>query len=57
MDGCEGISEGGKEKSTDNRCGLLSSKQGLIEIAEGGDTGPIGAWPTLKSTKAHHDEC
>jgi hypothetical protein len=45
MDGWEGISEGGREKSTANRFGLLSSRQGLIEIVEGGDAGPTDATP------------
>jgi hypothetical protein len=45
MAGWEGISEGGREKSTANRFGLLSSRQGLIEIVEGGDAGPTDATP------------
>jgi hypothetical protein len=44
-DGWGGISEGGREKSTANRLGLLRSKQGLIEIANDGQAGPVGAGP------------
>jgi len=49
MDGWEAIPEGDIEKSTANRLGLLSCRQGLIEIGDG-EAGPTDARPGKSTT-------